>query len=108
MMIAIAGLAIVLGVFTEGKRLLMEPPSSALRAHAFSQIGPGMTRKQVSVILGGPPGDYGRYADGTYETRDTSVTQVFSIQTSRPAKPENWQDDSNHFFVFFDDEGRVV
>jgi hypothetical protein len=108
MMIAVAFLAIVLGLLTEGKRLVLEPPPSALRAHDFSQIGPGQTRKQVSDILGGPPGDYGRYADGIEESHDGAVTQAFSVETPRPVKVENWQDDRNHFFIFFDDEGRVV
>jgi hypothetical protein len=107
-MIAVAGLAIVLGALTEGKRLVLEPPSSALRANEFSQIGPGMTLRQVSDILGGPPGDYGRYAGGIEETRDGSVAQVFSVTTPRPVNVENWQDDRNHFFIFFDDEGSVV
>jgi hypothetical protein len=108
MMIAIAGLAIGLGILIEGKRFVLEPPSSTLRAHQFSQIRAGLTLKEVSDILGGPPRDYGRYADGIEESSDGSVTQIFSVPTTRPVEVENWQDDRNHFFIFFDDEERVV
>ena len=80
----------------------------ALKASNFSAIKPGMTRQQVAGLLGGPPGDYGRYADGILESGDGSVLQTFYLPSARPSRPDCWQDDRNTFFIFFDDSDRAV
>jgi hypothetical protein len=83
-------------------------PSSGLRASRFPELRPGMTRHEVEDILGGPPGDYGIYADGTVESGDGSVLQVFAAPAAGHTKMETWEDDRNCFFVFFDDKDAVV
>jgi hypothetical protein len=83
-------------------------PSSGLRAGNFSKIRPGMTRLDVDGLLGGPPRDYGAYADGAVESGDGSVLQVFVVPNAGASKPEIWEDDRNRFFIFFDNEDAVV
>src|SRR5271168_377732 len=100
--------AVALAMVIEGEQIFLEPAASALRTTNFRQIKPGLTRKQVSELLRGPPGDYGKNADGMIECGDGSVFQVFYVPTSRPVRMENWQDDVSNFFIFFDDEGHVI
>jgi len=76
-------------------------PTSGLRAANFSQLRPGMTRPEVERLLGGPPGDYGHFADGIVDYGDGSVLQVFAAPDAGDAKPETWTDGRNHFYVFF-------
>jgi hypothetical protein len=108
MIVVVAVVAVALAMVIEGEHIFLEPASSALRATNFRQIKPGLTRKQVCELLGGPPGDYGNNADGMIESGDGSVFQVFYVPNSRQAKMESWQDDLNNFFIFFDDEGHVI
>jgi hypothetical protein len=108
MMVVVAVVAIALGMVIEGYRVFLEPGPSSLRATEFARIKPGLTREQVSDLLGGRPGDYGKNTDGFSESGDGSVIQVFFVPTTRPVNVENWQDDRNHFFIFFDDNGHVV
>ena len=108
MIVVVAVVAVALAMVIEGEQIFLEPAPSALRTTNFRQIKPGLTRKQVSELLGGPPGDYGKNADGMIESGDGSVFQVFYVPASRPVKMENWQDDLSNFFIFFDDEGHVI
>jgi hypothetical protein len=108
MIVVVAVVAVALAIVIEGEQIFLEPAASALRTTNFQQIKPGLTRTQVSELLGGPPGDYGKNADGMIESGDGSVNQVFYVPTSRAVKMENWQDDLSNFFVFFDDEGHVI
>jgi hypothetical protein len=108
MIVVVAVVAVALAMVIEGEQIFLEPAPSALRTTNFRQIKPGLTRKQVSELLGGPPGDYGKNADGIIESGDGSVFQVFYVPNSRQAKMENWQDDVSNFFIFFDDEGHVI
>ena len=108
MIVVVAVVAVALAMVIEGEQIFLEPAPSALRTTNFRQIKPGLTRKQVFELLGGPPGDYGKNADGMIESGDGSVFQVFYVPTSRPVRMENWQDDLSNFFIFFDDEGHVI
>ncbi len=83
-------------------------PTGGLKAANFSQLRPGMTRVEVERLLGGPPGDYGRYADGDVDYGDGLVLQVFAVPGDGDAKPQTWTDDRHHFYVFFDSRDRVV
>jgi hypothetical protein len=83
-------------------------PTSGLKAANFSRLEPGMTRPDVELLLGGPPGDYGRYVDGEIDFGDGSVHQTFSGPSAGDAKPQCWNDDGHYFYVFFDDRGQVV
>jgi hypothetical protein len=83
-------------------------PSSRLKAGNFTRIRPGLTREQVERFLGGPPGDYGRYADGVLDFGDGSVLQVFAVPSVGRVKGETWEDDRNRFTIFFDSRKVVV
>jgi hypothetical protein len=99
-LVASAGLAALSFVLLRGPAGLDERRFAALR--------PGMTRPQVYTLLGGRPGDYGRYADGEIDWGDGSVLQTFAAPTAGTTYPECWQDDRHLFNIFFDDQGRVV
>ena len=88
--------------------LWLSRPTSSLLAANFSRLKPGLTRAEVERLLGGPPGDYGRYAGGVIDYGDGSVLQVFAAPGAGDAKPDTWTDDANHFYVFFDSRGEVV
>jgi hypothetical protein len=83
-------------------------PSSRLKAGNFSRIRPGMTRAEVANLLGGLPGDFGRNAGGEVEVGDGSVIQSFFTPGAGGVSRGIWQDDENHFTIFFDTRGTVV
>jgi len=58
--------------------------------------------KSHETLLGGPPRNYGRYADG-------EITITLELYIPPPGSVEKvWCDDSNLFQIYFDAEGRVV
>jgi hypothetical protein len=71
-----------------------------LNRAGLSQLRLGMTQAQVESLLGGPPGNYGRYARGMMTLEGYSAP---------PGAVERiWCDDSNRLEIYFDAEGRVV
>jgi len=73
-----------------------------LNREGFSQLRLGMTQAEVESLLGGPPGNYGRYDDRFaemtmegYERPPGSVERV-------------WCDDAHRFEIYFDQEDQVV
>jgi hypothetical protein len=73
-----------------------------LNRDRFDQIRLGMSQAEVEAILGGPPGDYGRYRWGTaMMTCEGSPQPPGSVEVA-------WFDDSSRFEVFFNRQGRVV
>jgi hypothetical protein len=98
----------LLAVLMGSMGIWLTRPSSALKSANFPGIKAGMTRAQVERLLGGPPGDYGHFADGDMDCGDGSVFQVFAVPSSGTPKPQTWTDDRNQFFIFFDSQGQVV
>jgi hypothetical protein len=72
----------------------------SLNVEGYSQIRVGMTRPEVERILGGPPGNYGRYE--SWKMSDDNFTKPSS------SIEEIWRDDSNYLEVYFDREGQVI
>jgi hypothetical protein len=61
-----------------------------------------MSQAEVEALLGGPPGNYGRYLRGK-----ASMTTEGVI--APPGSVERvWCDDSNRLEVYFDGQGRMV
>jgi hypothetical protein len=73
-----------------------------LRAENYPQVRAGMPLGEVEALLGGPPGNYGRYAGGAAE-------MTLGRYPAPPGSTERiWCDDCNRLEVYFDAEGRVV
>ena len=73
-----------------------------LNVDGFSQIEPGMTQAEVEALLGGPPGNYGRYSGKFGEmTQEAYLAPPGSVE-------KIWCNDERRFEIYFDQEGRVV
>src|SRR5262249_48712387 len=60
-LVVLIGAALLLG------GLLAPTANKPLNVGGFCQIKVGMSLSEVEGLLGGPPGNYGRYAEGTSE-----------------------------------------
>jgi hypothetical protein len=79
-------------------------PASHVRlaAENYPLIRVGMSQAEVEGLLGGPPGNYGRYAGGQSEmTAEGYWPPPGSVERI-------WCDDGNRFEICFDAGGRVV
>jgi hypothetical protein len=73
-----------------------------LNVESFSQIQFGMTQSEVEKLLGGPPGNYGRYSEKSgFMTLEGYFAPASAVE-------KVWCDDAHRFEVYFDPEGRVV
>jgi hypothetical protein len=73
-----------------------------LNVEGFSQIRPGMTQAEVERLLGGPPGNYGRYS----ASRSIMTLEGY---TGPPGSVEKvWCNDAHRFEIYFDQQDRVV
>jgi hypothetical protein len=83
-------------------RLAALPESKPLNVGGFYDVRVGMAQSEVEGLLGGPPGNYGRYAGGpAWMTLEGSPAPPGSVE-------KVWCDDAHRFEVYFDREGRVV
>ena len=94
--LALAGIALL--VF----RLVTRPERRQLNVNGFPQVRIGMTQAEVEKLLGGPPGNYGRYARGT------GFMTMEGIVVPSGLTEKNWCDDGHRFEIWFDQEGRVA
>jgi hypothetical protein len=77
-------------------------PRPPLQTQNFGSVRAGLTQAEVERLLGGPPGNYGRYANGRgMMTEEGYLAPPGSVE-------EIWCDDSNRFEIYFDAQGRVV
>jgi hypothetical protein len=91
-------LVIAFAVFASS---LVEPPAR-LNVDHFISIKNGMTLADVETLLGGPPGDYGQNRGGFQcATAEGILWPPNSVE-------QIWYDDTHHFEIAFDQEGRVV
>ena len=94
-LLAVASLAFV------GLKFL-RAPQRTLNVDSFPLIRAGMLQSEVEELLGGPPGNYGRYARGTSEmTCEDYLAPAGSTE-------KLWCDDGHRFEIYFDGAGRVV
>jgi hypothetical protein len=91
-------LAFYFGVVPAYRWLTAPPP---LNVAAFNQVRVGMTMADVIGLLGGPPGDYGRYDGNAMMTLEGAFGPPGSVQV-------HWFDDDNRLEVWFDQSGTVV
>jgi hypothetical protein len=85
-----------------GAALLLNPFQARLNVEGFKHIRNGLTWAEVEELLGGPPGNYGRYAGGMSKmTMEGYLAPPGSIE-------QIWCDDTNRFEIYFDANDRVV
>jgi hypothetical protein len=78
------------------------PPRQQLQTQNFPSVRAGMTQAEVERLLGGPPGNYGRYANGDgLMTLEGYIAPAGSVE-------KIWCDDAIRFEIYFDAQGRVV
>ena len=77
-------------------------PARRLVAENFPQVRTGMSQAEVEQLLGGPPGNYGRYPHGA------SMMTLEGYLSPAGAVEKVWCDDTCRFEIYFDAEGRVV
>jgi hypothetical protein len=83
-------------------RLRPSPADKQLNVGGFFQIKVGMSLSEVEGLLGGPPGNYGRYAGGMSEmTLEGYLAPPGSVE-------KVWCDDANRFEIYFDQQMQVV
>ena len=76
--------------------------SQRLNVENFSQIQQGMTQAEVEKLLGGPPGNYGRYSEKSgFMTLEGYFAPAGSVE-------KVWCNDKHRFEVYFDQDGQVV
>jgi hypothetical protein len=78
-------------------------PPRQLQTQNFPSVRAGMTQAEVERLLGGPPGKYGRYANGIC---GPPTAEGFLVPPGSVEKI--WCDDANWFEIYFDAQGRVV
>lgn len=77
-------------------------PARQLAAENFALVRIGMTQAEVEQLLGGPPGNYGRYANrGAVMTAEGYINPPGSIE-------KIWCDDSHRFEIYFYIREQVV
>jgi hypothetical protein len=77
-------------------------PGRRLAHENYPLVRLGMSQAEVEELLGGPPGNYGRYANGK------SMMTLEGYIPPAGAAERVWCDDSNRLEIYFDAEGRVV
>ena len=75
-------------------------PACQLNVGNFFQVRPGMTQNEVEVLLGGPPGFYGRNFGRSKMTEEGVILPPGVREMS-------WSDDNNRLEVFFGSDGKV-
>ena len=83
-----------------GSRYL-EVPHRSLKVDNFPLVRVGMPQAEVEDLLGGPPGNYGRYAGGSWMTAEGYLAPLGSTE-------KIWCDDGHRFEIYFDGAERVV
>jgi hypothetical protein len=83
-------------------RFTHHTPGRILASGNYPQVRLGMPQAEVERLLGGPPGNYGRYPGGR-----TDMTMEGYLSPSG-AIERVWCDDSSRFEIYFDADGRVV
>ena len=74
-----------------------------LRVENYPEVRVGLSQAEVEELLGGPPGNYGRYA----RVGESMVTcEGYLVPPS--SVEQIWCDDSTRFEIYFDERGRVV
>jgi hypothetical protein len=79
-----------------------------LNSGGFDRVQPGMTRAEVEELMGGPPGDYGRYIA---DVGSQSLEGFFCPPGSRSFHPPTgltWLDDDEKFEFCFGSDGRLI
>lgn len=95
--IGVAVFTVVLGFW-----LWSKPFGPRLLVENYPKVQMGMSQAEVEELLGGPPGNYGRYAGGS-----TMMTEEGYM--SPPGSVERiWCDDNNRFEIYFDAQNQVV
>ena len=83
-------------------RLLAPSADKQLNVGGFFQIKVGMSLSEVEGLLGGPPGTYGRYAQGA------SMMTAEGYNAPPGSVEKVWCDDANRFEIYFDQQKHVV
>jgi hypothetical protein len=77
-------------------------PRRRLAVENFAHVRMGMTLAEVEALLGGPPGNYGRFTDGMgFMTLEGYISPPGAVE-------QIWCDDANRYEIYFDADGRVV
>jgi hypothetical protein len=97
------GLLAVAGAILLWQFLAPAAPDRGLAHCNYTLVRVGMSQAEVEALLGGPPGNYGRYADG-----ETGMTMEGYAGRPPGAAERIWCDDAHRFEVYFDAKGRVV
>jgi hypothetical protein len=75
---------------------------SQLRSQNYPQLRSNMTQAEVEALLGGPPGNYGRYSE---------KRSIWTAENGSGPPPggtyRTWTDDTNSIEVSFDVNGRL-
>lgn len=96
------GMLIVAAVFLSWYFSHPSAPRRQLAHENFKSIHKGMSQAEVEELLGGPPGNYGRYVSGgSLMTCEGYIYPPGSIE-------KIWCDDSNRFEIYFNTSGSVV
>jgi hypothetical protein len=83
-------------------RLFAPPADRPLNIGCFYRIKVGMSLSEVEGLLGGPPGNYGRYAAGTrLMSMEGSIRPPGSVE-------QVWCDDADRLEIYFDQQKQVV
>ena len=80
----------------------LQVPQRSLKVDGFPLIRVGMLQSEVEDLLGGPPGNYGRYARGC--SRMTCEGYFAPAGSTEKV----WCDDGHRFEIYLDGAGRVV
>ena len=80
---------------------IVSRPTARLATENFALVKNGLTQTEVEALLGGPPGNFGRYANGGFMTLEGYLSPPGSIELI-------WCDDNNRFEIYFDQQKRVV
>jgi hypothetical protein len=97
--LALAAITLVIvGVWPGGN----PQPRARLQVENYPRIQIGMSQAEVEALLGGPPGNYGKYADGGWMmTAEGYIAPTGSVERI-------WCDDSTRYEIYFDNKGCVA
>ena len=81
-----------------------------LNVEGFKRVKPGMHLEEVERLMGGPPGEYGRYAStgSTHTTLEGFDCPPGSNQFPGPPTGLRWTNDDHSFEFCFDEEGVLI